>query len=150
MRNRPDHRLKGLAEPLIGGGLLLVRAAAAFVDNLAMILRIAFITGAVFLVGEIREFTAEMSARYPDAAPAPVAVEAPPPEATPAAGPVLSDRSLHFLNCTYDEYRRENYASCVEEPSEVYPPPEADPDDRGNAVREAPIRFAALTPGAVR
>jgi hypothetical protein len=148
MAGKPKRRLLGLAAPTLAGEPLAVRLCRAFVDNLAMILRGAFIVGALSLAQQFDTFTEKLS--QPVAAIEPV-VERPVIVAAPSAPagqaePVVSDRVKHFLNCTYDEYRRENYAACVDEPSGIYHPPEADPDDSGSLFRRPPVRLAHLLP----
>jgi hypothetical protein len=58
--------------------------------------------------------------------------------------PVINDRILHAKNCTIAEYREAHYDDCVDEPSSVYPRPEADPDDIGYLADDSPVMFASL------
>jgi hypothetical protein len=57
---------------------------------------------------------------------------------------VLSDRVLHYLNCTYEDYRAAHYDECVEGPSDIYRKTDADPDDIGMVNRDALILLAQL------
>ena len=58
--------------------------------------------------------------------------------------PVINDRILHARNCTIAEYREEHYDECVDEPSSVYPRPEAGPDDIGFLAADSPVLLARL------
>ena len=144
MAGRRKQRLRGIAAPVLPGEPLVIRFCRAFTENLALLLRGAFILGALLLVQEFERLATDIFPSATDVDPVPqapaVAIEPP----APAEGepPVLTDRVRHYLNCTYDEYRRQNYAECVEEPSGIYRAPEADPDDTGFLLRQAPVRFA--------
>ena len=144
MTGRRKQRLRGIAAPVLPGEPLVIRFCRAFTDNLALLLRGAFILGALLLVQEFDRLAAGFSPSTADVEPIPeapaAAIEPLVPEAPEL--PVLTDRVRHYLNCTYDEYRRQNYAECVEEPSGIYRAPEADPDDTGSLLRQSPVRFA--------
>lgn len=151
MTRRPKRRLQGIVAPVLPGKPLFIRLCEAFVDNLAMILRGALIAGALVLAQQFGSLTENLSPAVvelepPVEEPAIIATPLPPAE---SPGPVVSDRARHYLNCTYEAYRRENYAECVDEPSRIYRPPEADPDDTGSLLRPSPLRFAhrAARPG---
>ena len=58
--------------------------------------------------------------------------------------PVVNERVRHFLNCTYEAYRREHYETCVESPSDVYKGPPPDDDDTGSILYEQTVLFAYL------
>ena len=144
MTGKSKQRLHGIAAPVLPDKPLFIRLCEAFVDNLAMILRGALIGGALVLAHQFATLTEDLSPHVAeiDSVPVPADVSADsivPPE---PAQPVVTDRVRHYLNCTYEEYRRENYADCIDEPSGIYRPPEADPDDTGSLFRQSPLRFA--------
>jgi hypothetical protein len=140
-------KLQGVAAPSQAREPLFIRACSAFVNNLSLILRVAFIAGAAWLAGEFRDFTDDLPTPVADAEPVPVQPEV---ELTPVAEPaerepVITDRVQHYLDCTFGDYRVKHYAECVEEPSEVYQWPEPGPDDTGYIPGESPVILAGLT-----
>jgi len=146
MARKRKRRLSGIAAPVLVREPLLVRLCSGFVNNLTLILRTAFIIGAIFLAQDFRDFTEELPQSMAEIEPAPAAQEIetePTPEAEPQE-PVLSDRVQHFLNCTYEDYRTTHYDECVEAPSNIYQRPHADPDDIGYIPHDEPILFARL------
>ena len=144
MARKHKRRLSGIAAPVLVREPLLVRLCARVVNNLTLILRTAFIIGAIFLAQDFRDFTEELPQSMAEIEPAPAVQEIEPaPEAEPQE-PVLSDRVQHFLNCTYEDYRTTHYDECVEAPSNIYQRPHADPDDIGYIPHDEPILFARL------
>ena len=123
---------------------LLVRSCSAFVNNLPLILKTAFIVATIGLVHEIRdEFEARNDIRAGiELAPAPRLIESE-PSVEPYES-VVTDRVLHFLNCTYEDYRTTHYEECTEAPSRIYQRPQARPDDMGNLPYDMPVRLARL------
>lgn len=151
MTRKSKRPLQGIVAPVLPGKPLFIRLCEAFVDNLAMILRGALVAGALVLVQQFGSLTENLSPAVVELEPLveePVIIATPLPPAD-SPGPVVSDRARHYLNCTYEAYRRENYADCVDEPSRIYRPPEADPDDTGGLFQPPPLRFAhrATRPG---
>lgn len=144
MTGRRKRPLRGIAAPVLPGEPLFIRSCRAFTDNLALLLRGAFILGALLLVQEFDRFAAGLvrSAAEADPLPPATALAIEPPAPSEPELPVLTDRVWHYLNCTYHEYRRQYYAECVEEPSGIYRAPEADPDDTGSLLRQSPVQFA--------
>jgi len=133
MGRKRKQTLRGSAQPALANEPLVLRLCNAFVDNLAMILRTAFVIGAFFLVQDLRLFTAEV--RQQPADPAPIAtldtgpvtpIETPEPEEA-----VLTDDVKRALNCTYTEYRNAHYDECVQDQSEIYRRPGPGPDETG-------------------
>lgn len=151
MTGKSKQRLHGIAAPVLPDKPLFIRLCEAFVENLAMILRSALIVGALALAHQFATLTEGLSPSIAeiDSVPIPADVTAEPIVPPEPAQPVVTDRVRHYLNCTYQEYRRENYAECIDEPSGIYRPPEADPDDTGSLFRQSPLRFAyhASQPG---
>lgn len=144
MTGKPKQRLRGIAAPVLPDKPLFVRFCVAFVDNLAMILRAAFILGALAFAQQLDNLSEDLAPPIADLDPV---VEKPVIEPLPLAPvepgqPVLTDRVTHFLNCTYEAYRSDHYAECVDEPSGIYRPPEADPDDTGSLLQSSPLRVA--------
>ena len=151
MTGKSKRRLQGIAAPVLPDKPLFIRLCEAFVDNLGMILRGALVAGALVLAQQFGSLTEKLSPAVVELEPLvdePVIVAMPLPPAESSA-PVVSGRARHYLNCTYEAYRRENYAECVDEPSSIYRPPEADPDDTGSLFHPSPLRFAhrAARPG---
>jgi hypothetical protein len=136
----------GIAEPMLGREPLFIRLCSAFVDNLTLILRTALVTGAFFLVQDLGDFYDRVADEVVEAETAQIAVEKEPVPAEDVAvtEPVINDRILHAKNCTIAEYREAHYDDCVDEPSVVYPRPEADPDDIGYLADDLPVMFASL------
>ena len=146
MARKHKRRLSGIAAPVLVREPLPLRLCSGLVSNLTLILRTAFIIGAIFLAQDFRDFTEELPQSMAEIEPAPavLAIETEPtPEAEPQE-PVLSDRVQHSLNCTYEDYRTTHYDECVEAPSNIYQRPQADPDDIGYVPRDEPILLARL------
>lgn len=136
--------VREIATPIRAREPLFVRLCTGFVDNLAMLLRTAFILGAFFLAQDLRTLYEKAAEPVAELDPAPTLA------ATPGAidvvedpEPVLSEGVIHALNCTFQDYRNAHYDECVKEPSSVYPRPGADPDDTGLVFYEAPILYAS-------
>jgi len=144
MAGNKKAKLRGLMQPILIREPLLVRLCAGFVDNLTLILRTAFLIGALFLIQDLEVMFVERGE--------PVAVIQPeqnrpaPSPTTPAATeePVLSDGVKHALNCTFVEYRNENFDECVNGPSRVYERPRAEDDDTGLIFYATPVLYAGL------
>jgi len=136
--------LGGIFEPMLVREPLFIRLCTAFVDNLGLILRTALVIGALMLVQEFRTLTSIGERAVADAdQPAPAGdMPARPPQAP--AEPVITDRVRHYLNCTYETYRADHYAECVEEPSRVYTSPQPGPDDLGHFHEPAPVLLARI------
>ena len=119
---------------------MLIRACTAIVDNLAQVLRVALIVGAIFLVRDLHDFRNEISPEVAVVEPVTVIqkIESDPDES------LFTERVQHFLNCTYEDYRREHYDECTNGQSRIYGPPQADPDDMGNVLYNGPILLARL------
>jgi hypothetical protein len=145
MLRKPKRKLDGIVAPVLVRPPALVRACNAFVNGLPMILRLAFLGGAVFLAQNFDELTDNLprSASIIDSAPAPAIVPAVESESD-TEDAVLSDRVLHYLNCTYEDYRAAHYDECVEGPSDIYRDTEADPDDIGMVNRDVLIMLAQV------
>jgi len=139
-------KLQGIAEPVLGREPLFIRLCSAFVDNLTLILRTALVTGALFLVQDLSDFYDRVADDAVEAETAQTEVETKPVPAEDIVveEPVINDRILHARNCTITEYREAHYDDCVDEPSSVYPRPEADPDDVGFLTDDSPVMFASL------
>ena len=147
MARKHKRRLSGIAAPVLAREPLLVRLCARFVNNLTLILRTAFIIGAIFLAQDFRDFTEELPQAAAEIAPAPTVLEIeaqPLPDLEPQES-ALSDRVQHFLNCTYEDYRTTHFDECVEAPSNIYQRPQADPDDIGYIPHDEPILLARLS-----
>ena len=146
MTNKLKRNLRGVVEPFLLGEPLFVRLCSAFVSNLALILRTAFIVGAILLFQEFSDLSADLREPLAEIEPAPVAhefkielISEPEPQ-----DPVLTERVQHFLNCTYEDYRSAHFDECVESRSDIYPRPQAEPDESGRVRYDAPVRYARL------
>lgn len=151
MAGRRKQFYRGVASPVVVREPLLVKACRMFVELLPTILRTAFVLGAVLFLHEFRELSADPARTVVVDPPLPVVqekAEAMPREDASASMPVLNDRVRHFLNCTYEEYRREHFDECVEQQSLIYRPPQPGPDESGNALYAWPVRYAGLAPRA--
>jgi len=143
MSAKRKRSLGGIFEPMLVSEPLFIRLCAAFVDNLRIILQTAFVIGALLLVRELRIATEDVPAQAADAEPvtSPVSEPGQPVE---QAEPVVTDRVRHYLNCTYEAYRADHYAECVEEPSRVYTSPQPGPDDMGHFHEPAIVLLARI------
>ena len=144
--NGPMRRKFGaLARPGVGGEPLFIRLCRSFVDNLALLLRVGLVVGAVFLARDLRIVTEDLPDSSADAA-APVvevAIEPADDVQPPPQSPIDSDRIRHYLNCTYEDYRKENFDACVDDPSAIYAQPGADDDDMSWLSDAPPLYLAA-------
>jgi hypothetical protein len=123
----------------------IVSLCIAFVDNLTLMMRVALVVGAIFLVQDLRIAT-ERFRQLPPEIESTVAVHEAEPELIiepEPQEPVLSDTVIHFLNCTYEDYRTVHYKECVEGQSRVYQRPQAD-DDTGYVTYDATVLLARL------
>jgi hypothetical protein len=131
---------------------LFVRLCEGFVDNLALILRVALVCGAIVFVQQLGDVRERFAAREHDTAPPQATAEEPPVQPDPAAQddePWLSDGVRHALNCTHTEYRNRHYDECVQEPSDVYRRPAGETeDDIGFIARDDAALYARLDPAA--
>jgi len=146
MTRKRKQTMRGVAQPVYAHEPLVLRVCNAFVDNLAMILRTAFVIGAFFLVQDLKLFTEEVRHASPD--PAPVAntdvVPAAPIERQEPGDAVLTDDVKRALNCTYTEYRNAHYDECVQDQSEIYRRPQPGPDETGLILYGAQTLYARL------
>lgn len=122
---------------------LFIRFCAAFVDNLAMILRVGLVVGGIFLVRELQEFNDKPGA--PSHQPEPVIAESTPTPVEPieAEESLLTPGVLHALKCTHKEYRDKHFDECVDDESQVYQRPGADPDDTGYVIADVDALYAS-------
>ncbi len=123
-----------------------MRLCVAFVDNLTLILRLAFIAGAFFLASDLRTLPEELNPPVVEVAPVqtnPVNRSAPTPAIEEDPG-WLTSGVKQALNCTYENFRSEHYDECVKEASSIYTRPQADPDDTGYIMYETRTLFARL------
>lgn len=135
---------------------LFVRLCKAFVDNLGILLKTAFVFGAVLLVQNLTDALQEMR----DAPPSEVPILATDSEIdrsergdveTPADASqepeviesFMSEGVKRAFNCTFTEYREAHYEECVDEPSDVYRQP-VDADDSGFMQAESAILYAGV------
>jgi hypothetical protein len=132
---------RGIAEPVLVREPLLIRLCTAFVDNLTLLLKTAFVFGAVLLIQDLRTLLEDVS--QPEPAPA-VVVETQEIDDSEPRESMLTDSVKSALNCTYQDYRNAHYDECVKEPSRIYVRPQADPDDTGLVIREMPVMYARL------
>ena len=140
MVDKRRRSIRGLAEPVMVRKPLLIRLCEGFLANLTLILRTAFVIGAIFLVQDLRSLL-EDSAQPAATTPAQVTVEVEPLEAPEAEESVLSEGVIHALNCTYEDFRNSHYDECVDDRSRIYPrPPGA--DDTGYILYDSPILYA--------
>jgi hypothetical protein len=145
MAEQRRRNFRGVAEPVFVREPLLVRLCAAFVDNFTLILRTALVIGAVLLVHDLRTVVEKMTQPVAESVPTPAApVEIEAIGTTEAQEPVLNESVMHALNCTYGDYRNAHYDECVTEPSRIYQRPQADPDDTGLVIYDAPVMYARL------
>ncbi len=124
---------------------LIARLCIVFVDNLTLMMRTALVVGAIFLVQDLRLVTEKYRQLLVEVEPvlAVHAVEAEPIAVPQPEEPVVTERVLHFLNCTYEDYRTLHYDECVEGHSSVYLRPLAD-DDTGYVRRDVHVLLARL------
>lgn len=139
---------RGVAAPVFVREPLLVRLCSAFLNNLASLLRIAFVAGVIMLMQDFRDMTGELLQPVAEVEESPVSdVESDATDEFVGREPLLTDGVKHALNCTYQDYRNAHYNECVnvDSPSEVYPRPDADPDDTSHtSSRESSVMFASL------
>ena len=145
-RNRRN-RLRGYAEPVLRGRPLFIRLCEAFVDNLSLILRIALIMGAISFVDTYLDQKAKL-APTDESQPEQIAVEEEPPapDSIPDSEEWKTPGVVHALNCTFAEYRDKHYDECVDDSSEVYKRPGADPDDTSFVPDDELVLYASLIP----
>lgn len=146
MTRRFKQQVRGIAEPVLVREPLLVRSCSAFVNNLTLILKTAFIVGAILLARDFRSLTEELGRSTVEGEPTLVVQEVETqsiaePEPEPQA-PVLSERVTHYLNCTFEDYRAAHYDECIEAPSRIYQRPQAKPDDIGNILYDVRHLYA--------
>ena len=144
MAGKRKPRLRGIMEPILVREPVLLRLCSGFADNLTLILRTAFIIGALFLVQDLQvmvEKRGEPLAGIQPQQSAPV-----PPAVAPTATkePVFSDGVKHAFNCTFTEYRNKHFDECVHGPSRVYKRPGAEDDDTGQIFYATPVLYAGL------
>jgi hypothetical protein len=72
MARKHKRRLSGIAAPVLVREPLLLRLCTGFVSNLALILRTAFIIGAIFLAQDFRDLTEELPQSMAEIEPATV------------------------------------------------------------------------------
>ncbi len=126
------------------GRPLFIRFCEAFVDNLGLILRVALVVGAISFVNQLPDRSTPESSEA-------VALEQ---EASEESEIPIEDETwkspgvLHALNCTYMHYREQHYDECVEDSSEVYRRPGADPDDTSFVPRDDLLLYASLSDDA--
>ena len=138
-------RIRGVAAPILVREPLFVRLCTAFVENLTLMLRTGLILGAVVLVHDLRILLDDVNEPVAESVPAQAAPgESEAIDVTETMEPVLSDGVMHALNCTYQDYRDTHYDECIKVPSQIYPPPQADPDDTGLVIYDTPVLFAQL------
>ena len=116
MAAKRTNKPPGIAQPVLAGAPLFVRLCSAFVDNLASLLRVALVFGAILLVRDLRSVPGEDGQPLVEQStpPAVVEVEATEVEVIEEDEAILNERIKHALNCTYDEYRRVHFDECVE------------------------------------
>jgi hypothetical protein len=145
MAKNRRRKFLGIAPPVLVREPLLVRLCTAFVENLTLILRTAFVVCAVLLVQDLRTLLEEVTQPIAESVPTPtVTVEIEAAGATEAQEPVLSEGVMHALNCTYEDYRNVHYDECVKDPSGIYQRPQAEPDDTGLVIYATPVLYARL------
>lgn len=134
MTRKFKRHVRGIAEPILVREPLLLRSCSAFVNNLTLILKTAFIVGAILLARDFRSLTQELGHAAVEVEPALLVheVEIEPTAEPEPQEPLLSERVQHYLNCTFEDYRTTHYDECVEGPSRIYQRPQAKPDDIGN------------------
>jgi len=148
MTRRIKRHMRGITEPVLVREPLLVRSCSAFVNNLTLILKTAFIVGAILLARDIRSITQELGHSMVEVEPALLVqeVETEPTAEPEPLQPVLSERVKHYLNCTYEDYRSTHYDECIEGPSRIYQRPQAKPDDIGNLPYDLRYLYADMPP----
>lgn len=145
MAEKRRNNFRGIAAPVFVHKPLLVRLCTAFVDNLTLILRTAFVIGAVLLVQNLRIMFVEEPQTVAESEPVmDVSIEIDAIGETAAQEPVMSEGVRRALYCTHKNYRNAHYDECVREPSRIYLRPQADPDDTGLVIYDVPVLFARL------
>ena len=148
MSRNKKTRLRGLAEPYLTKEPLFIRACSAFVENLAMILRVALVVGGIFLVRELPLLLEQAEDEQTQQSPAVAESDSAPTTLIEEEDEVLTPGVLRALNCTYKDFRDANYDDCVDDQSEVYRRPGADPDDAGFILADADTLYASTTDSA--
>lgn len=147
MNRQTRRKLRGIAEPVLPGEPLFIRACRAFVDNYVTLLRTAMLVGALLLVSDIDNMTSRLDPPAPGQLQVLESAESaprPPPDDAVAEPALLTDGIRHALSCTYEEFRKEHYDECFDGGSEVYARPDAGPDNRGGLLELPPERYASL------
>ena len=143
MTQKNKSKLRVLTEPYLTREPLFIRFCAAFVDNLAMILRVTLVMGGIFLARELPVLMQETA--VPDDSPANAVASS--PDTKPAAAKpneaILSDGVKQAYKCTFEDYRNEHYDACVAEESDIYKRPNADPDDTGFVLYDVDTLYAS-------
>lgn len=143
MANKHRQEIRYIVEPVSSPEPLLVRLCSAFVDNLTLILRTAFVVGSLFLVQDLGLRFEDLTRADSQAVQAPVeTVRVTKPSEHDE--PVLTEGVKHALKCTYTHFRNAHYDECVKEPSAIYSNPDAGPDDAGYLQGDAEILYARL------
>jgi len=148
MTRRFKRHVRGIAEPILVREPLLVRSCSAFVNNLTLILKTAFILGAILLARDFHSLSNDLSRSAADIEPTLVVKEVEPePTAEPEPQePLLNERVQHYLNCTYEDYRATYYDECIKGPSKIYRRPQAKPDDIGSIPYDVRHLYADRPP----
>ena len=134
---------RGIAAPARAREPVLVRLCSAFVNNVSTILKAGLVVGAAMFIHDFRILMDELLPAMTVSKPVPVAVEVQAADDSETQESLYTDRVMHFYNCTFEDYRNANYEDCVLEPSEIYQPPEANPDDTGWVV-DVPFQYGTL------
>ncbi|MGB5258793.1 MAG: hypothetical protein WBN44_16190 [Woeseiaceae bacterium] len=137
-------RIRGIAQPILVREPLIVRLCTAFVDNLTLILRTAFVIASLFLVQELQPRFEKSDEPVAEIQPERITPAASPAAPAELKEPVFSEGVKHALNCTFADYRNENFEACVNGPSRVYGRPVAEEDDTGHIFHAAPVLYASL------
>lgn len=153
MAGHRKRALRGSAPKVLAEPPLFVRLCQTFVDSLRVILKTGFVFGAIFLVQDLltgleetlqaplRSTQVLEADRLAPARSIARSIEGPASE-DPPVKKVMSEDVRLALNCTFTEYRNAHYERCVDEPSDVYRHPPANPDDRGYLEHAATILLA--------
>ena len=145
MLRQSGRGFQAAAAPMQSRVTRLIRFCTAFTDNLPLLLKTAFVMGALYFAHDFHSQVGDLVRHPQPQLDVPLATESTlldVAEETPP--PVVNERVRHFLNCTYEAYRREHYETCVESPSDVYKGPPPDDDDTGSILYEQTVLFAYL------